>query len=166
MGRPKPHTAALRVRLLDRAAELLSSEGPQALSLRRLATDVGTSTTAVYSLFGGKAGLLSAVYDEAVRRFSERLAGMRPTGHPMADPRRLGESYPARRARERRHAGVQRLQTEDTPRALDGAELAVSSVAEAGDNEPGVVEPLVDARRHHPHRQSGLLQAPKALRSG
>ena len=40
MGRPKPHTAALRVRLLDRAADLLSSEGPQALSLRRLATDV------------------------------------------------------------------------------------------------------------------------------
>jgi len=28
---------------------------------------VNTSTTAVYSLFGGKPGLLNAVYDEGVR---------------------------------------------------------------------------------------------------
>ena len=93
MGRPKLHDDALRVRLLDRAAELLSGEGPEALSLRRLAADVGTSTTAVYSLFGGKPGLLAAVYDEAVRRFGEHLAAVRPTDDPLADLRRLGEAY-------------------------------------------------------------------------
>lgn len=93
MGRPKLHDEALRVRLLDRAAELLSGEGPQALSLRRLAADVGTSTTAVYSLFGGKPGLLAAIYDEAVRRFSEHLAAVRPTDDPLTDLCRLGEAY-------------------------------------------------------------------------
>lgn len=93
MPRPKIHDEALRTRLLDRAAELLSSEGPQALSLRRLAADAGTSTTAVYSLFGGKPALLAAVYDEAVRRFGEHMAAVRPTGDPMADLRRLGEAY-------------------------------------------------------------------------
>src|SRR5215204_5330597 len=93
MPRPKLHDEALRTRLLDRAAELLSSEGPQALSLRRLAADAGTSTTAVYSLFGGKPALLAAVYDEAVRRFGEHMAAVRPTEDPMADLRRLGEAY-------------------------------------------------------------------------
>lgn len=93
MARPKLHDHALRVRLLDRAAELLSSGGQEALSLRRLAADVGTSTTAVYSLFGGKPGLLAAVYDEAVRRFGEHMAAVHPTDDPLADLRRLGEAY-------------------------------------------------------------------------
>jgi AcrR family transcriptional regulator len=85
VGRPKLHDDALRIRLLDRAAELLSEGGPDALSLRRLAGDVGTSTTAVYSLFGGKAGLLQAVYDEAFRRFGEHLATGRPNDGPPND---------------------------------------------------------------------------------
>jgi AcrR family transcriptional regulator len=93
VARPKLHDNALRVRLLDRAAELLSREGPEALSLRRLAGDVGTSTTAVYSLFGGKPGLLAAVYDEAVRRFGEHLAEVRPTDDPLDDLRRLAQAY-------------------------------------------------------------------------
>src|SRR5829696_293212 len=84
MARPKLHDEALRTKLLDRAAELLSSEGPEALSLRRLAADVGTSTTAVYSLFGGKPGLLAAVYDEAVRRFA------------LADPHLYGVMFSPR----------------------------------------------------------------------
>ena len=93
MARPKLHDEALRTKLLDRAAELLSSEGPEALSLRRLAADVGTSTTAVYSLFGGKPALLAAIYDEAVRRFGEHLGDVPVTDDPMADLRRLAEAY-------------------------------------------------------------------------
>ena len=58
MPRPKTHDDALRRRLLERAGELLSTEGPGAVSLRKIATDVNTSTTAVYSLFGGKPALL------------------------------------------------------------------------------------------------------------
>lgn len=93
MPRPKVHDDALRTRLLDRAAELMSSEGPQALSLRRLAAEAGTSTTAVYSLFGGKPGLLTAVYDEAVRRFGAHLAAVAPSDDPLDDLRRLSEAY-------------------------------------------------------------------------
>lgn len=64
MGRPKEHGEATRAALLTRAGELLQNEGPGALSLRRLAADSGTTTRAVYSLFGGKEGLLSAMYRE------------------------------------------------------------------------------------------------------
>lgn len=93
VARPKLHDDALRTRLLDRAAELLSGEGPQALSLRRLATEVGTSTTAVYSLFGGKPALLQAVHDEAFRRFGAHLSMVRPSADPGEDLLRLAMAY-------------------------------------------------------------------------
>jgi AcrR family transcriptional regulator len=91
--RPKTHDDALRVRLLDRAGELLSTEGPSALSLRRLAADVNTSTTAVYSLFGGKPALLDALYEEAFRRFGDRLAALPETDDPVEDIVRIGLTY-------------------------------------------------------------------------
>jgi AcrR family transcriptional regulator len=81
------------VRLLDRAGELLSSEGPSALSLRRLAADVNTSTTAVYSLFGGKPALLDALYDEGFRRFGERLAMVPETDDPVEDLAQIALTY-------------------------------------------------------------------------
>ncbi|XVV03079.1 TetR/AcrR family transcriptional regulator [Actinosynnema sp. CA-248983] len=93
MPRPKTHDDALRVRLLDRAGELLSTEGPGALSLRRLAADVNTSTTAVYSLFGGKPALLDALYEEAFRRFGDRLAALPETDDPIEDIVRIGLTY-------------------------------------------------------------------------
>lgn len=85
MARPKVHDEALRVRLLEKAVRALSEDGPEGLTLRRLAADVGTSTTAVYSLFGGKPGLLKALFDEAFARFGRRLAAVEYSGDPRAD---------------------------------------------------------------------------------
>lgn len=79
MPRPKLHDDALRVRLLEHAVRTLSKEGPDGLSLRKLASQVDTSTTAVYSLFGGKPGLLNAVFDEAFDRFAQRMAMVKLT---------------------------------------------------------------------------------------
>lgn len=93
MPRPKIHDDQLRVRLLDRAGELLSAEGPHALNLRRLAADVGTSTTAVYTLFGGKPALLRALYREAFDRLGERLAAVPRTEDLTHDLLRLAWAY-------------------------------------------------------------------------
>ncbi|GGM59734.1 TetR family transcriptional regulator [Longimycelium tulufanense] len=93
MPRPRTHDDALRIRLLDRAGELLSTGGPDALSLRRLAAEVGTSTSAVYSLFGGKPGLVAALHREAFRRFGARLAAVTPSDDPADDIVRLGRAY-------------------------------------------------------------------------
>ncbi len=81
------------MRLLDEAGRLLSEEGPAALSLRRLAADVGTSTSAVYSLFGGKPELMRAVYLEASRRFGHQLSSVERTDDPLGDLARLGLAY-------------------------------------------------------------------------
>jgi len=87
------HDEALRQRLLADAAALVFDVGVDALSLRRLASGAGTSTTAVYSLFGNKAGLLDSLYREAARRFGERLAEVRVTDDPLRDIVRLGLAY-------------------------------------------------------------------------
>lgn len=91
--RPRTHDEALRSRLLDRAGELVSEQGPRALTLRALAADAGTSTSAVYALFGGKPGLLRALYLEAFRRFHDYLCQVTATGDAADDLFRLGLAY-------------------------------------------------------------------------
>jgi AcrR family transcriptional regulator len=93
MGRPKVHDEALRTRLLDAAAAIVFDRGMDALSLRRLSAAADTSTTAVYSLFGNKAGLVESLYREAMRRFAARLATVEPSSDPATDMLRLGLAY-------------------------------------------------------------------------
>ncbi|MBA2324954.1 MAG: TetR/AcrR family transcriptional regulator [Pseudonocardiales bacterium] len=95
MARPKLHDEALRVRLVEQAVRTLSEDGLEGLRLRKLAAHVGTSTTAVYSLFGGKPGLLEALFDEAFTRFRRRLAEVELTGDAHADLLVLGLAYRA-----------------------------------------------------------------------
>ncbi|MEU3275428.1 TetR/AcrR family transcriptional regulator [Saccharomonospora sp. NPDC006951] len=93
MPRPKTHDDALRAKLLSRASELLGGEGASALSLRRLASEAGTSTTAVYSLFGGKSDLVNALYADGFRRFGERLRAVAGSGDTARDLVALGLGY-------------------------------------------------------------------------
>ena len=86
MPRPKVHDAALRLRLLECAGTALSTGGLAALSLRTLAAAVGTSTTAVYALFGGKPGLLEALHAEAFSRLGARLCAVPGTGSSSGRP--------------------------------------------------------------------------------
>src|SRR3954471_19509064 len=66
-------TEDVAARLVDEAGRILSSDGAAALSLRRLATATGTSTMAVYTLFGDKQGLLAAMYREGFERLGAAL---------------------------------------------------------------------------------------------
>jgi AcrR family transcriptional regulator len=91
--RPKVHDAALRLRLLECAGATLSTRGIAALSLRTLAADVGTSTTAVYALFGGKPGLLAALHAEAFARLGARLDAVPVGADPVEDLVALGVAY-------------------------------------------------------------------------
>jgi AcrR family transcriptional regulator len=81
--------------LLTLAGERLSDRGAAALSLRELAAAAGTSTTAVYALFGGKPGLLTAVHLEAFTRFRDQLRATPVTDDPLADLVALGLAYRA-----------------------------------------------------------------------
>jgi AcrR family transcriptional regulator len=58
MGRPREHDEETRAALLAAAERLVAHGGPAALSVRAVADAAGTTTRAVYSLFGSKDGLL------------------------------------------------------------------------------------------------------------
>jgi AcrR family transcriptional regulator len=81
------------MRLLDTAGSLLTSDGPDALSLRRLAAAAGTSTSAVYALFGGKPGILRGLFIEAFTRFATHLNTVSPSDDPLADLLAIGHAY-------------------------------------------------------------------------
>ncbi|MEV4111074.1 TetR/AcrR family transcriptional regulator [Nonomuraea sp. NPDC049695] len=96
MARPRTRDYdELRRDLLDAAGRLLAQEGPQALSTRRLAHEVGTSTKAVYNLFGDKAGLLRAMFLEGFARLADEFARVPTDGDPEADLMALGHAYRA-----------------------------------------------------------------------
>ena len=93
MARPREYPPDLRQQLLDTAARLLATEGPQALSTRRVAAEVGTSTTAIYSLLGSKQELVRQLYLEGFRRLDERQRAVAPTDDPVADVVALSHAY-------------------------------------------------------------------------
>ncbi|MGH3228704.1 MAG: TetR/AcrR family transcriptional regulator [Streptosporangiaceae bacterium] len=93
MARPRTHDEALRRRLLDSAGQILATGGVPALSLRTLAGAAGTSTSAVYSLFGGKPALLRAIYAEGFARLTRHMAAVEPSDDPAEDLVQLGLAY-------------------------------------------------------------------------
>ncbi len=62
-----------RAEVVERAIGVLDETGLEALSMRRLAADLGVQVGALYHHFDNKAALLAAVADEILRR------GRRPT---------------------------------------------------------------------------------------
>ncbi|MFE4519019.1 TetR/AcrR family transcriptional regulator [Kitasatospora sp. NPDC056783] len=92
----------LGTQLIEAAAKLLSEEGPAALSTRKLAATVGTSTMAVYTHFGGMDDLVRAVVREGFTLLNRRLEAVEQSDDPVADVVTLGWAYRAN-AREHRH---------------------------------------------------------------
>lgn len=88
MARPTTHDAALRDRLLEMTAELVDRDGPQRVSLREVAALAGTSTSAIYSLFGGKDALLASVIESGFASFAASQEEAEPAGL-----RALGVAY-------------------------------------------------------------------------
>lgn len=88
--------------LIEAAARLLAQEGPSALTTRRLATEVGASTTSVYSRFGGKEDLVRAVVHEGFAHLSRRMEAVPVSDDPVADVAGLGLAY-RDNAREHSH---------------------------------------------------------------
>ncbi|HEU4841752.1 MAG TPA: helix-turn-helix domain-containing protein, partial [Ilumatobacteraceae bacterium] len=72
---PRARNPDVADRLLEAAARVLAEEGRDAVTARRLATEVGASTMAVYTHFGSMDELLLGLWREGFRRFGAALAG-------------------------------------------------------------------------------------------
>lgn len=94
----KPGTeTSPRDRLLEAAIRLLAADGPEALQARRLTADVGMSTMAVYTHFGGMGRLITEIVREGFIRFGRKMEAVPRGDDPVADLLALGLAY-------RRHA--------------------------------------------------------------
>lgn len=74
---------------------VLERDGLRALSVRSLAAEVGTSTMAVYTHFGGMTGVIDALANEAFARFTRALTDTGQTDDPVCDFFVMGAAYRA-----------------------------------------------------------------------
>lgn len=83
----------IRQRLVDAGVAILERDGLAALSVRKLAAEVGTSTMAVYTHFGSMTGVVDALAGEMFARFGAALADVPHTDDPVADFFSMGAAY-------------------------------------------------------------------------
>ena len=92
---PRAADPTVRAALVETAAQILATDGPGKLTLRRLTHDVGTSTMAVYTHFGGMEQLRIAICTEGFRRLGAHLGSVLRTDDPVTDLVALGAAYVA-----------------------------------------------------------------------
>ncbi len=82
---------AVRTALVEAAAAMLAAR--EVVTARSLADSVGSSTTALYTHFGGMPGLWRAVRQEGFTRLADRLVAVEPSADPVRDLAALGAAY-------------------------------------------------------------------------
>lgn len=104
MGRPRVHDETTRERLLEVAGNVLRRDGPAALTVRRLADEADTSTSAIYTLFGSKDGVVRTMYRAGFDNLAAHQddVGTAARMSPVERVRRLAAAYRAA-ARARPH---------------------------------------------------------------
>jgi AcrR family transcriptional regulator len=85
MGRRREHDDTTRAALLAAAERIIETEGAQAASVRTVADAIGTTTRAVYSVFGSKNGMLEALAARLFEMLSVAIDSCTPTDDPVAD---------------------------------------------------------------------------------
>jgi AcrR family transcriptional regulator len=139
-ARSAPAREAVRERLCDAAARIFVEEGEAALSMRRLAAEVGCSAMAPYRHFADKEALIAAVRAAAFTRLADTLDGVARDGrHRAAD---VGGAY-VRFARE--NPAAYKLMFDLAQPDESGYPELAAAAARARATMTGYVHELVDA---------------------
>ncbi len=81
--------------LLEAAAEILETEGPDGLSVRRIAAAAGVAPMGVYNHFESKNGIIEALFIQGFDRLRDALAGIADVRDPYEAMREGGRRYRA-----------------------------------------------------------------------
>ncbi len=101
MPRPATYDHETREALLVAAGRILAEEGAAQLTMRRLASEVDATTSAIYALFGSKQEVLRAMYREGFGHLTE-LESQVDEADPVERIRGLAYAY-RRAALDRPH---------------------------------------------------------------
>jgi AcrR family transcriptional regulator len=85
VGRRREHDLTTAEALLDAAERTIAEQGVDALSLRTVAADAGTTTRAIYSRFESKNGLLAALGSRAFKVLQRAIETLPTTDQPGQD---------------------------------------------------------------------------------
>lgn len=86
--------ADFRDRLCEAAERLFAEKGPEAVTMRQLASELGVSPMTPYRYFRDKDDILAAVRTNGFNRFAEALERARDAaGSPRAKGAAVGEAY-------------------------------------------------------------------------
>jgi AcrR family transcriptional regulator len=86
VGRPREHDDETRVALRRAAERVVAARGPAGFSVRAVAEEAGTTTRAVYTLFGSGDGLLvDALAQEAFEFLADEIEKLVETDDPAGD---------------------------------------------------------------------------------
>ena len=72
---------------------MLARDGQTALTVRRLAQELGTSTMPLYSYFSGKDEFVAAIVEEGLARLASRAEDMAPHDDPLQHMLRMAHVY-------------------------------------------------------------------------
>jgi AcrR family transcriptional regulator len=142
MGRPREHDQETAAALLEAAERIVQESGLEALSVRGVADEVGTTTRAVYSLFGSKRALVLALCTRTFQTLGASVRALATTEDPAADLVEAGLSVFRRFAIE--HPALFRLFIQQAApasrswsssaagEAFGGLEIRVTQLKDAG----------------------------------
>ncbi len=82
--------------LIDAAVALLEAEGPDALSVRRIAAAAGVAPMGVYNHFSSKAGIVEAVFIQGFARLRDAMSSLGEIDDPEQALWEGGRRYRAR----------------------------------------------------------------------
>ena len=86
-------TPDTRSSLLTAALGILQREGAGAMTVRSVAKAAGCSTTGVYTWFGGKNGLVEAIFVDGFERFGEAIRAVSPASEGRRPLDRIAHEY-------------------------------------------------------------------------
>ncbi|MBM7091634.1 TetR/AcrR family transcriptional regulator [Streptomyces sp. NPDC012461] len=155
---PKPGLTLERI--VDAAVEVADRDGLDALSMRRIATELGTGTMTLYRYVPGKAELLDLMLDRVQRPEDDAAPGpgRAPSAAPDALPdapaspgdggwqAALEEHARATLARYHRHPwllGVNQSRPVLGPHALDGLERVLARIRPMGLSDPELLSVII-----------------------
>jgi AcrR family transcriptional regulator len=143
MNRAEDDKAEMRSGLIDAAATLVAVEGPGALTIRRVAEEVGTSTMGIYTHFGGMPELRRAVRREGYARLASALARIDDTDDPVYDLAMIGRAYTENAVK---NPHLYRVMFMEQP--LDQADAEIGS--DTRESLTGAIRRCIDASRFAP----------------
>ena len=168
--RSRTPSAGMEAALLSSAADLLETEGPDSLSVRRIAAAANVAPMGVYNHFESKFGIVEALFIQGFQRLGVEMDAMAQIEDPTEALREGARRY---RALALAHPMAYQVMFMRAVAGFEPSDRAVGRCTETFDSLVAAVQRAMERRRHHQsaadrdgaadlghHPRLGLARAP------